>query len=115
MAGASNAIGNQVSRMQLAVDGAKSFSSKLPKEAGVAASALAKQVATISKLNAKQEEAKRVLAETTKLLAAEIKAAQANRGKIVKLAEATFGSRGAELRQFRPATEGKVRKGKAPA
>ena len=72
-------------------------------------------MATINKLNAKQEEAKRVLAETTKALTTEIKAAQVNRGKIVKLAEATFGARGVELKQFRPATEGKVRKAKANA
>jgi len=44
-------------------------------------------------------------------LRAEVKAASADRARVVKAAEFAFGARSPELKEFRPTTEGRTRAG----
>jgi chromosome segregation ATPase len=110
MAANSNAIGNKLSRMALATAGAKKYVAKLPQEAQPLAVELGKLQQTISDLNAQQEGLKAELAKTTKAITDQLKQGDVQRAKIVRLAEATFGPKSIELKEFRPATEGKVAK-----
>ena len=104
----SKSIGNQQSLFALAVAGAKKYASQLPKEVAVIAKELDADGKKIAEQNAKQESAKAELAKATAALNVTVKAAQKKRAKIVRMAEATFGPSAAEIKEFRPATEGKV-------
>lgn len=108
--GDSNSIGNKVMRMNLAVAGAQKYAKQLPKEAAPLAVTVQKSQATVTQLNQQQEGIKAELAKITKAIQDELKVGDTARGKIVKLAEATFGPKAIELKEFRPATEGKVQK-----
>lgn len=107
--GSSNATGNQISRMSLAVQGAKTHAAALPKEAVP----LAKELETVhgeaNTLNAQQEKLKADLKKVSAELAAKLKKGTALRGRIVKYAEGTFGPRAPEMLAFRPKTEGKAK------
>ena len=104
----SNSFGNQVHRLAQAVAGAKSYAKDLPREAGVAAASLDRMVRAIQDLNTQQEKAKQQLKATTAQLNGALKDALKERGRIVRLAEATFGPRDSRLNEFRP-VEGKIR------
>jgi len=107
----SKSLGNQLGRLTLAITGAKAHSGELPKEAGSAAATLEARHKTIMELNEQQEKAKQELARITKQIVSEIKAAQKERSKIVRYAEATYGPRDPRLKEFRPASEGRSKKG----
>lgn len=96
----------QVSRNNLAVEGAKAHAAQLPAEVKALAADLAARNVKVQALNAKQEAAKSALVQLTKEFNAELKAAGAVRAKIVKAAEFAFGARAPQLKEFRPATEG---------
>jgi len=97
----------QVSRNNLAVEGAKAHQAALPAETKKLAATLAAHNAKIQALNAKQEAAKAALTALTQQVNAELKAAAKVRARMVKAAEFAFGTRGTELKAFRPATEGR--------
>lgn len=99
-------IAEQQNRNNLAVAGAQTHKAKLPKEVGPIAGSLSKRNEKIKVINAKQENAKAVLVNLTKELNDELKLARAERARIVKAAEFAFGARAAELKEFRPASEG---------
>jgi len=101
-----NSQAEQVSRNHLAVAAAKAHAAQLPLEVQHLAAELEARNAHIPILNAKQEQAKAALAQATKEVTAELKAAGALRARIVKAAEFTFGARAPQVRAFRPATEG---------
>lgn len=111
----SNAIGNKLSRIALAVGGAKKYAAQLPKEAVALSKGLEADQKTITDLNVKQEGLKSELAKTTLAITTALKGADVARAKVVRLAEATFGPNAPEIKEFRPATEGKVKVGKAKA
>jgi len=104
-------VAEQVSRNDLAVKGGKKYAAKLPKETQPFVASLEVRNANISKLNAEQEGAKQALAKLTEALRAEVKAASADRARVVKAAEFIFGARSPELKEFRPTTEGRTRAG----
>jgi len=105
---ASKSTATEIARNRLAIAGAKSHAAELPKEAGAARGQLEKLHLEIQELDDSQEKAKKELAKTTKQLGTAILAATVQRGKIVRLAEATFGPKAVEMREFRPTTQGKV-------
>ncbi len=109
MAGISVSIGNQLTRMSLAAAGAKKYAAQLPKETAKLGSSLGKDHAEILALNAKQEGIKAQLAKITQEINARLKSAGVTRAKVVRMAEATFGPKAAEISEFRPKTEGKVK------
>ena len=114
--GTSNSLGNHMNRFGLSIAAAKSYAKELPREAAKAATNLEKLHKEIADLDAQQEKAKQQLVGLTKQLAAKVQAATEERGRIVRLAEATFGPRDPRLREFRPATQGQMtRRIKAPA
>ena len=104
----SNALGNKLNRITLALAGAKSYSKDLPKEAIKATATLDKLAKSVNDLNAKQEKTKQDLARITAQLAEAVKQAEAERARIIRFAEATFGPRDSRLKEFRPVTEGRA-------
>lgn len=108
----SKSIGTQVSAINLALKGAKSYAGKLPKEVAVVAKSLQARKDNIEALDADQEKAKQALVKVTAALKGELKAANLERASIVRFAEATFGRNAAEIKEFRPETQGKVIKAK---
>ena len=111
----STSMGNILSRGKLAVAGATKYAGQLPPVATEAAKALLADIGDLETLNAKQEGAKAELKKLTAAVNAKASAVVANRAKIVRLAEATFGPKGAEIKEFRPTTEGKVAPKAKPA
>ncbi len=108
MAKPSRSIGNQQNLFALASAAAKKYAGQLPKEVAALAAGLEADSKVIATQNAKQESLKAELAKASEALKASVKAATLKRAKIVRMAEATFGPSGKEIREFRPATEGKV-------
>jgi uncharacterized membrane protein YqiK len=108
MARQSTSIANQQNLFKLAVAGAKKYATQLPKEVQAIAKGLADDESQVATLNAQQESAKAELAKLSLKLKAAAKEATVKRAKIVRMAEATFGPNAPELKEFRPATEGRV-------
>lgn len=104
----SMSVGNQLHRMELALAGAATYTKTMPRETQTIAKRLTKSVATARKLAADQEKAKQDLALATTRLADSLGEGNRDAAAIVRLAEVTFGPRHPRLREFRPATEGKV-------
>jgi len=100
-------LAEQVSRNNLAVEGAKAHLAQLPAETKQLGVDLAARNVKIQALNARQEQAKQALALLTIELNAEVKAAGQVRARIVKAAEFAFGARAVQLKAFRPVTEGR--------
>ena len=105
----SNSHGNQLGRISLAIKGARSYLSLLPKEAEGCTDRLELKFTLIQDLNAQQEKAKQQVVMTTNRLKTAMKEGREERARLVRLAEATFGPRDPRLKEFRPSTEGKVR------
>lgn len=110
MATNSKSFGNRLSLFDLAVGGATIYKDKLPMETEEHAAELSVLSARARTLNIEQEAAKQKLKNLTAELDGVMSDATERRGKIVKFAEGTFGSRSSEMDQFRPKTEGKLRK-----
>lgn len=124
----SKSFANKLNLFRLAIGGASQYEKKndenekdndngkkLPAEATVAANNLSALVSRLDALNVEQEAAKKRLKSLTAEINALLKDGSALRGKIVKFAEGAFGSRAPELDQFRPRTEGKIKKPKKTA
>ncbi len=104
----SSSYANKVNRCKLAASGAATHKDALPPIAAKHAEGVTADIAEAEKLNAVQETLKSELKKATKALNAKLAAATAKRGKIIKLAEATFGATGPEMQAFRSKTEGKA-------
>ncbi len=92
---------SQLSRFALAVAGAKSHAKELPKEATVARAKLESLEKSLFELNTEHERAKRALSLVTGKLQTAITSAADECGRIIRLAEATFGPRDVRIREFR--------------
>lgn len=101
-----------MARNSLAASGAKKHGKALPPKAAEKAASLAKRNAKIEQLNNAQEAAKAALAAATKGLRDELRLANQERQAIIRFAEATFGPKGVEIKDFRSTTDAKVSKGK---
>ena len=108
MAQVSDSTASQLQRNNLAVSGAKAHAKELPPSAVGIAASLEKREATINKLNADQEVARTALKTATVALTAELKAATAERQKLIRFAEATFGPRAPQIGEFRSKVDGAI-------
>ncbi|HEX2570201.1 MAG TPA: hypothetical protein VH877_11630 [Polyangia bacterium] len=106
----SYSLGNQLNFISLSVSAAKSYETALPSEAAQSATRLAGYFDRIKDLSARQEKAKQQQVLATRELAEVMGASRKERARLIRLAEATFGPRDPRIKEFRPATEGKVRK-----
>ncbi|HEX2568483.1 MAG TPA: hypothetical protein VH877_02915 [Polyangia bacterium] len=109
----SYSIGNHLNFLSLGVRAARSYAPILPKEAVGVADEMAVMFDEITSLNAQQEKAKQTLARLTRELNAKKRESMRARARLIRLAEATFGPRDPRIKEFRPATEGKVRTARA--
>jgi hypothetical protein len=105
----SYSIGNHLNLISLGARAARSYAAELPKEAMEAATRLEGLFDDLNALNARQEKAKQQLAMLTRELKAKKQESLRERARLIRLAEATFGPRDPRIKEFRPATEGKVR------
>lgn len=105
---ASNSTSSQLLRNNLAVAGTQAHLKDLPPAAKGIAESLAKRSPLIEKLNAEQEAARAALKTATVALTKELKAGAAERQKLIRFAEATFGPRAPEIVQFRSKVDGKA-------
>lgn len=105
----SYSIGNHLNLVSLGARAARSYAAELPKEAMQAVTRLEGMYDELCDLNARQEKAKQQLALLTRELKAKKQESMRERARLIRLAEATFGPRDPRIKEFRPATEGKVR------
>lgn len=110
----SHSIGNHLNFLSLGARAARSYAAELPREAGEVAVGLDVLFDELQSLNARQEKAKQQLALLTREVKALKKKSCQQRSRLIRLAEATFGPRDPRIKEFRPATEGKVRTARAP-
>ena len=110
----SHSIGNHLNFLSLGVRAARSYAPVLPKEAMGVADEMDVMFGEITSLNAQQEKAKQTLARLTRELTAKKRESMRARARLIRLAEATFGPRDPRIKEFRPATEGKVRTARGP-
>ena len=110
----SHSIGNHLNFLSLGARAARSYAAELPREAGEVAVRLEALLGELQSLNARQEKAKQQLALLTREVKALKKKSCQERSRLIRLAEATFGPRDPRIKEFRPATEGKVRTARAP-
>lgn len=92
--------------IHLAVQAAKTYAKELPAETAKIAKELSATHAELLAQNAAQEKAKQDLVKLTEKLKTGLKAAEQQRARIIRYAEATFGPRDARVQSFRPKTEG---------
>jgi hypothetical protein len=110
----SHSIGNHLNFLSLGARAARSYAAMLPREAGEVAERLEVLFDDLRSLNAQQEKAKQQLAMLTREVKALKKKSCQERSRLIRLAEATFGPRDPRIKEFRPATEGKVRTARVP-
>ena len=92
--------------INLAVQAGKSYAKELPAEAAKVVKELTAAHVALLAQNAAQEKAKQDLAQLTEALKSGLKAAEQQRARIIRYAEATFGPRDPRIQAFRPKTEG---------
>ena len=102
---ASRSIASQLEGFRKVASAAIADKARLPKEAGPAAAELDKRTAHAQKLNSQQEKLKADLKKLTADLRVELTAAGKLRTKILRLAEAIYGTGAPELVAFRGAGE----------
>lgn len=110
----SYSTGNHLNFLSLGARAARSYAAELPREAVTVAARLEVFQEEIATLNARQEKAKQQLALLTRELKAKKTESMRERARLIRLAEATFGPRDPRIKEFRPATEGKVRTARGP-
>jgi hypothetical protein len=111
----SYSLGNQLNVMSLSISAAKSYAAELPSEAAQSAARLEGHFDAIKTASARQEKAKQQQALATRELVGLMRESRKERARLVRLAEATFGPRDPRIKEFRPATEGKVRRPRGEA
>ncbi|HEX2570017.1 MAG TPA: hypothetical protein VH877_10710 [Polyangia bacterium] len=110
----SYSIGNHLLFLSRGVRAARSYAAVLPREAMSAADEMETMFDEIETLNAAQEKAKQRVALLTRELKAKKRESMRVRARLIRLAEATFGPRDPRIKEFRPATVGKVRTARGP-
>ena len=96
----------QIQDLGMVVSAASKHVKALPPSAATKAKELAKVQSEAQLLNIAQEQAKAAQKVATAALKVKLKAGRVLRLSIVRLAEGTFGHKGAELADFRPTGEG---------
>ncbi|MSP91557.1 MAG: hypothetical protein EXR79_07115 [Myxococcales bacterium] len=88
------------------IAGAKKHAKALPPAAAQLSKDVSALQAELQALNVEQEQLKGQLKAKTATIQARLRAARAKRLRVVKLAEGTFGPKGAEMADFRSKGEG---------